>query len=139
MSARLIQHAQAVVAALNGKTYGLPFTAERKYLHPLGRVTMGDTNHVHVFPLDLQSEPSGRSGVTRDITIVVMLRRAVEPTDTETVDALILMLEAFMDDVYGMDSCTRVVPASPSGDFYDADQLSTRSVFVGGVAATFTS
>lgn len=129
---------QAVVEDLNAQSWPVPLTAERKYLSPLTRVGMGSTVHVHVFPVTLIQERASRGANSREYAVVIHIRRAVDPTDTDQVDELIETLEDIADHYQdakriGGATVESAEPAGPSGEMYDVTLLSADRVFVGGV------
>ena len=85
--------ADAVVAALNGHTFSLDFTAVRKYRPYLKREEMGDDLYVTVIPATYAAEPADRARRQRDFAIDVAVQQAVDPESLTACDALADLLE----------------------------------------------
>ena len=129
---------QAVVDDLNGQAWPVTFSAERKYLKPLERERMGDTVYVHAFPLTFDQQKASRNKNSREYGVAVIVRQSVDPAETAGVDDLIETTEK-MSDRYqnlkriGNATVESVEPAGQGGELYDANQLATDRVFVGGI------
>lgn len=147
MASEIIDITQAITDDINGASWDLTFTAERKYLVPLSRSKMGDTNHVHVFPLTWDWESASRGKERDTYGVIVMFRRAVDNSDTATIDALIEQVEDIVERYqktkavpgYTTARVTGVSLASPQGEIYDIDELSSSRVFVSGILIEITN
>lgn len=147
MSSEIVDITQAVTDDINEASWDLSFTAERKYLAPLSRKDMGDTNHVHVFPLTWDWESASRASERDTYGVIVMFRRAVSPSDTATIDGLIEQIEDMVDRYqktkavpgYTTAKFTNVTLTSPQGAIYDIDELSASRIFVSAFVIEITN
>lgn len=147
MASEIVNITQAVTNDINSESWNLAFTAERKYLSPLKREKMGSVNHVHVFPLTWDWEAASRSTERDTYGVIVMFRRAVDPSDTALIDTLVEQMENMVDRYqktkavpgYTTAKVTGVTLASPQGEIYNIDELSASRIFVSAILIEITN
>lgn len=147
MASEIVDITQAVTDDINAQSWNLTFTAERKYLAPASKKSMGDTNYVHVFPLTWDWETASRGSERDTYGVIVMFRRAVDPSSTATIDSLIEQIEDMVDRYqktkavpnYETAKVTNVTLASPQGEIYDIDELSASRTFVSAFVIEITN
>jgi len=96
--ALVLDVADALVEALNGGAFSLPFQAVRAYV-PAYRLQEMTALRVTVIPREVTSEPYSRGQRLYTVRIDVGVQKRVDPEDTAAVDALVDLvheMEAFL-------------------------------------------
>jgi len=134
----------AVVATLNGHTFGMSFTAVRSYRPVYTREEMKDL-HVTVVPGGYAMENLGRGQVQEDYTVEIAVQQAPETTDNAALDPLVGLVEEIRDfflanrRLAAMPSviCLRVAFAAGSDRGYAPEHLDQLQQFTSVLALTF--
>lgn len=95
MDAQLVQLADAVVTALNGRTFSRSFLARRAYVPSVGPGAVGLT--VLVVPRGVEIEPLHREAVQVTAKIDVGVIQTVAPERMEEIDPLLGLVEEIGD------------------------------------------
>jgi len=134
----------AAVAALNGHTFGQPFTAVRSYRPVYTREEMKDL-HVTVVPGGYAMENLGRGQVQEDYTVEIAVQQAPETTDNVALDPLVGLVEEIRDfflanrRLAAMPSviCLKAAFAAGSDRGYAPEHLDQLQQFTSVLALTF--
>ena len=84
--------AGAVVTALNGHSFSMPFTAQRAYLPVFDLKDMKDL-HVTVVPRGVEMTTAGRGLAASDIQIDVAVQKKLTSADNAEIDALMALVQ----------------------------------------------
>ena len=84
--------AGAVVTALNGHSFSMPFTAQRAYLPVFDLKDMKDL-HVTVVPRGVEMTTAGRGLAASDIQIDVAVQKKLTSADNAEIDALMGLVQ----------------------------------------------
>ena len=134
----------AVVAALNGRTFGMSFTAVRSYRPVYTREEMKDL-HVTVVPGGYAMENLGRGQVQEDYTVEIAVQQAPETVSNAALDPLVGLLEEIRDfflanrRLSAMPNviCLKAAFAAGSERGYAPEHLDQLQQFTGVLALTF--
>jgi len=134
----------AVVAALNGHTFGMSFTAARSYRPVYTREEMKDL-HVTVVPGGYSMENLGRGQVQEDYTVEIAVQQAPETMGNAALDPLVGLVEEIRDfflanrRLAAMPSviCLRAAFAAGSDRGYAPEHLDQLQQFTSVMALTF--
>ena len=134
----------AVVAALNGHTFGMPFTAVRSYRPVYTREEMKDL-HVTVVPGGYTMENLGRGQVQEDYTVEIAVQQAPETMGNAALDPLVGLVEEIRDfflanrRLAAMPSviCLKAAFAAGSDRGYAPEHLDQLQQFTSVLALTF--
>jgi len=92
----VINVADAVVASLNGASFSLPVTAERKYVPAVDLADLADL-HVTVVPRAVAITTATRDSSYFDCTVDVGIQKKVNPDDLGELDALVNLTQEIVD------------------------------------------
>ncbi|MCX5683759.1 MAG: hypothetical protein NT049_08750 [Planctomycetota bacterium] len=134
----------AVVAALNGHTFSMPFTAARSYRPVYTREEMKDL-HVTVVPGGYAMENLGRGQVQEDYTVEIAVQQAPETMGNVALDSLVGLVEEIRDfflanrRMAAMPSviCMKAAFAAGSDRGYAPEHLDQLQQFTSILALTF--
>ena len=136
--------ADAVVAALNGHTFGMSFAAVRSYRPVYAREEMKDL-HVTVVPGGYSMENLGRGQIQEDYTVEIAVQQAPETTGNAALDPLVGLVEEIRDfflanrRMAAMPSviCLRAAFAAGSERGYAPEHLDQLQQFTSVLTLTF--
>jgi len=136
--------ADAVVAALNGQTFTMPFTAVRSYRPVYTREEMTDL-HVTVVPGAYAMDNLGRGQVQEDYTVEIAVQQAPEQMGNTALDPLVGLVEEIRDfflknrRLAAMSNviCLKVAFAAGSDRGYAPEHLDQLQQFTSVLALTF--
>jgi hypothetical protein len=94
--ARSLAVADAIVTALNGETFGEPFTAVRAY-RPLFDLEDMSSVHVTVVPRELELVTAGRLLTQTDMQIDVGVQQKLTTADNDELDKLMDLVQDVAD------------------------------------------
>ena len=100
MPSELIQLVDAVVAALNGGTFSMPFTAERHYQPLFDLAEMKDL-HVSVVPRGIGVEQIARDKGAFDYRVDVAVQKKFAKGDAAELDPLVALAEEIAESFRG--------------------------------------
>jgi hypothetical protein len=137
----IIQVADAVVADLNASeaATSVPFKAVRHY-RPEFELAELKTPRISVVPRGINITPASRSQNSHEVEIDVAIQQRVQAGDTETIDALMNLVQTIADGLR-----QRRLTAMPEAlwigtrnvPIYSPDHLETKGVFTGVLTLTF--
>jgi hypothetical protein len=140
-SSLIIQVADAVVEELNASEAAttLPFKAVRHY-RPEFELAELKTPRVSVVPRGINITPASRSQNSHEVEIDVAVQQRVQAGDTETLDALMNLVQTIADGLR-----LRRLAAVPeamwigtrNSPIYSPDHLETKGVFTSVLTMTF--
>ena len=100
MPSELITVADAVVVALNGAVFSLPFTAKRHY-QPLFDLAEMKELHVSVVPKGIEVSQSGRNTGSFDYKVDIAVQKKFVTDDTSELDPLMVLSEEIAEAFRG--------------------------------------
>ena len=92
----IVDVADAVVASLNGGSFSLPFTAERKYLPAVELADLAAL-HVTVVPKSVAISTATRDSSYFDCAIDIGIQKKVNPDDPAELDVLVNLAQEIVD------------------------------------------
>lgn len=92
----VINVADAVVASLNGASFSLPVTAERKYVPAVDLADLADL-HVTVVPRAVAITTATRDSSYFDCAVDVGVQKKVNPDEPDELDELMTLVEEIAD------------------------------------------
>ena len=88
--------AEAVTDELNGGSFSMAFTAERKAV-PMAKLSEMDSLHVTVVPREVESAALDRTRDSHDVKVDVAIQKRVASLENDAVDPLMALVQEIAD------------------------------------------